>query len=382
MRTLLTNARIVLPNQLIERATLLLEDDRIAAIDPVAPRADVVVDLAGALLLPGLVDLHCDALEKDVEPRPNALFPLDFAVATADRRSAFCGITTIFHAVSFAHGELGVRSAATAAAIVASIAEARQHTLVDNRVHARYEVTDPHSMPLLGELLTGAQVDALSFMDHTPGQGQFKSLEAYQRHLRQSYGVDANAAVAIIDQKRAQHADAYDRVRSLATLARAGDVPLISHDDDSPGRVARMAEFGVRISEFPVNLETARAATAAGMHTVFGAPNVLRGQSQSGSMRAIEAVRAQVAACLCSDYAPSTLLAATLRLPQLSNLSLPQAVGLVTANPAHAVGLRDRGELAVGLRADCIAVDTSRTYPQVAAVWVAGCPVLRLAMGR
>lgn len=372
MRTYLTNARIVLADTLLDQAALLIEDGRIAAVEPDGARADRELDLEGALLLPGLVDLHCDALEKEVEPRPGVRFPLPLAVAAADRRNAACGITTVFHAVAFAEGELGVRSAAVAAALVEELWAQRPLALVDNRVHARYELSDDGSAPLLAELLARGRLHALSLMDHTPGQGQFASLAAYQSYLAGAYSTDAAAATALAERKRAAATTGQARAALLARQARAAGVPLLSHDDDTPERAAAMAALGVTISEFPLNLETAQAAVAAGLITLVGAPNLLRGGSQSRGMRALDAIQAGAAGCLCSDYAPSSLLAAALQLPHLTEIRLPHAVALATRNPARAVGLHDRGEIREGLRADLVAVREARSVPHITGLWVGG----------
>jgi alpha-D-ribose 1-methylphosphonate 5-triphosphate diphosphatase len=374
MQTYLTNARLVLPDTLLSRASLLIDDGLIAAIDPIDPPADRTIDLKGALLLPGLIDLHCDAIEKEVEPRPGVCFPLPLAVAAVDRRNAVCGITTVFHAIAFAEGELGVRNSAVAAALVNEIWRQRKHTLVDNRVHARYELSDADSAAVLATLLAENRLHALSLMDHTPGQGQFATAEAYQQYLMRSYRADESAAATLIERKRAGASAGLSRAAALARQARAAAVPLLSHDDDSPARIATMSALGITLSEFPLNLATAQAASERGLTTIVGAPNLIRGGSQSGGMHALDAVQAGVADCLCSDYAPSSLLPAVLQLPQLAAIDLPAAVCLATRNPARAIGLHDRGELRPGLRADLIAINNTSDQPHLIGLWSAGQP--------
>jgi alpha-D-ribose 1-methylphosphonate 5-triphosphate diphosphatase len=166
------------------------------------------------------------------------------------------------------------------------------------------------------------------------------------------------------------------RMQTLAKVAREHGISIASHDDDTPEKVALIQGLGAVISEFPINLETAKAAKAKGLFTLFGAPNILRGKSQSGSMRALDAVLNGVADCLCGDYSPAALLPAALQLPQLAGISLAQSVALVTKNPAHAAGLTDRGQIAIGKRADLIAVSTVDGMAQVEKVWVAGSEVL------
>ncbi|MDP2780139.1 alpha-D-ribose 1-methylphosphonate 5-triphosphate diphosphatase [Devosia sp.] len=373
---LLTHARVVLANEVLDDCALLLEEGRITAIDPAHGHGARELDLSGRTLMPGMIDLHCDALEKEVEPRPGVHFPLDFACAQADRRNATAGITTVFHALSFANHELGVRNNAFAAEIARAMAAFQPHALIDNRIHARYEVTDESAPPLLAELLESGMAHLLSFMDHSPGQGQFKDVAAYRAYLSRAYKTTDAALDMLLAQKAEAATSAMTRMSTLAKLARQQGIALASHDDDSPEKIATLIDLGAVISEFPVNLETAQAAKVRGMATLFGAPNILRGRSQSGSMRALDAVLAGVADCLCGDYSAAALLPSVMRLPQLAGIDLAQAVALVTRNPARAAGLDDRGEIAVGKRADLIAVKDLGGLPQAERVWVKGVQVL------
>ncbi|MDQ5768710.1 alpha-D-ribose 1-methylphosphonate 5-triphosphate diphosphatase [Thiothrix subterranea] len=378
MKTLLTNARIVLADCVLENASLLLEDGVIAAVNPETAPDARVENLSGKTLLPGMIDLHCDALEKEVEPRPNVHFPLDFACAQADKRNAAAGITTVFHALSFANEELGVRNNAFAASIARAVHDWMPHALVDNRVHCRYEITDPTGFPVLLDLLEKQEAHLISFMDHTPGQGQFKDVAAYRDYIARTYQKSEAELDALLQRKQDEAAGAIDRIQTLVAAAHAQGIATASHDDDTPERVATMTALGVNISEFPINLATAQAACDKGMHTIFGAPNILRGKSQAGSMRAVDAIHAGVATCLCADYAPAALIVAVFKLVEDAVLTLPQAVQLVANNPAKAAGLHDRGEIAVGKRADLIAVSHLGALPQVADVWVQGAAAYRV----
>ncbi len=372
MRTYLINAQIILLNNIVDNASLLIEDGKIAAINPEVTKNTNMIDLNGKFLLPGAIDLHCDAIEKEIEPRPGTLFPMPFAIAQIDRRNAMAGITTPFHAISFANEELGVRNNNIAATIAREIHRYQPHALVDNKVHCRYEITDPTGLSILLELLAENSINLLSLMDHTPGQGQFKDLSAYQNYISLTYKKTAAEAETMANKKRQNAASSKERIKLLISKALSQNVPIASHDDDTPERVYTMAKMGVNLSEFPVNLETAKAAINAEMYTIFGAPNILRGQSQSSSMKAIEAIQHQVTSCLCSDYNPATLLASAFRLPEISRLSLSQAVALITFNPAQSLKLGDRGEIAVGKRADLLAVQLVNRLPQVTTTWVAG----------
>jgi alpha-D-ribose 1-methylphosphonate 5-triphosphate diphosphatase len=375
-RTLLIHARVVFPTEVREDIAVLIEDGRIAALDPDSTRNTEIIDLSGRLLIPGMIDLHCDALEKEIEPRPNVHFPLDFACAQADKRNAAAGITTVFHALSFANHELGVRNNAFAADITRAVHAWQPHALVDNRVHVRYEVTDDTAPPVLSELIENGDAHLMSFMDHSPGQGQFRDVEAYRDYLARTYKTDEDSLDSIMTRKLAAAQGAMERMKSLAEQARMHHVSIASHDDDSPDKLATVQGLGAVISEFPINLETAHAAREKGLSTLFGAPNILRGKSQSGNMRALDAVESGVADCLCGDYSPAALLPSIMRLPALTDISLCQAVAMVTVNPARAAGLADRGEIAIGKRADLVAVKMLGSLPQAEKIWVGGTSIL------
>ncbi|MFT7371437.1 MAG: alpha-D-ribose 1-methylphosphonate 5-triphosphate diphosphatase [Oleiphilaceae bacterium] len=372
MKTYLTHARIVLADTIIEDGSLLIEDGIIKAINPESVHNAKTIDLEGKILMPGMIDLHCDALEKEVEPRPNVHFPLDFACAQADKRNASAGITTVYHALSFAHEELGVRNNNFAADIARAVHTWQPHALIDNRVHCRYEITDETALTVLKQLLNEDSMHMISMMDHTPGQGQFKDMAAYRNYLTLNYKKTADEVQVILERKEDAAAGAFARMEELAKAAHAAGISVASHDDDSAERIATMSGIGADISEFPITLEAAQAAKAAGMSTIFGAPNILRGKSQSGSMKAIEAIHEGVADCLCADYSPASLIVAIFRVPELSDLDLPAAIRLVTTNPAKAAGLSDRGEIAVGKRADLIAIGMPGDLPQVTTVWSSG----------
>ncbi|MEY3122167.1 MAG: hypothetical protein RI993_992 [Pseudomonadota bacterium] len=218
MNFLINNARLVLTDRVVEHASLLIEDGLIASIEPIDPvrvQDAHVMDMGNRYLLPGMIDLHADALEKDIEPRPNVHFPLDYAIAQADKRNAAAGITTVFHSLSFANAELGLRNNTMAAEIVRAIHAFNGKGLVDNRVHTRYEITDPTALPVLQELLDEDSVHLLSIMDHTPGQGQFKDMRAYHDYLQKSYQKTEAETQAIIDAKLVQAEAAQIRVKQL-----------------------------------------------------------------------------------------------------------------------------------------------------------------------
>ena len=233
-------------------------------------------------------------------------------------------------------------------------------------------ITDISAMPYITTLLDEGCVDLLSIMDHTPGQGQFKHLETYIAYMVNNHGITREAAEQAAEEKSRSRDSADHRVLAVMQRAKNLGIPTASHDDDDPQRVTAMKQLGASMSEFPINLATARAAHEAGLSTILGAPNVMRGGSQCGNMRAFDAIAAGVCDCLCADYAPSTMLAAVDCLVSRDGIALHDAVRLVSLGPAYALGLHDRGEIIEGKRADLISIAHPDAHATVSGTWVEG----------
>lgn len=368
------NARIVTPSGVLEESSLAVEGGRIAGIGK-TPSAKGCrrIDAAGCWLMPGFIDLHSDALEKDLEPRPNTRFPLDIVLVELDKKLAACGVTTIFHAVSFAEGEIGVRCNDQAAAVIERIAALAPRLVVDTRIHARFEVTDEAAVPRLEALLNGGKIQLLSLMDHTPGQGQFREAAAFENYYRRVYGKEKAEVDEIIERKIRSQEKAAARLERMIALCRNLGVPLASHDDDSREKIRWLEDRAVAISEFPVNMEALRAAGDSGLHVCLGAPNVLRGASQGGNLSARKAIEAGYGDILCSDYAPMTLLHAVFTLESLGLAPLHEAVNMVSLRAARAVGIdAEKGSLEEGKAADFILVQRPDGVPRILKTFVSG----------
>jgi alpha-D-ribose 1-methylphosphonate 5-triphosphate diphosphatase len=368
----------VLPDRLREDAVLIIEDGYIREVGTggrgAAGRGDEVYDAQGRYVLPGLIDLHSDAVEKEVEPRPYTRFPLELALSHLERRLAAEGITTVFHSLSFAAGE-GIRADRVALEIALAIAD-RPWSVIRNHVHVRWEVTNFESRPLIEGLLASGKAHLFSLMDHSPGQGQYQTVEAYAAYVRKTYRL-SDAEIARLIEEKLERRQRVDRT-SLARLvesARGCGVAAASHDDDSPAKVEWAREVGIGLAEFPINRETAERAAELGLSVAVGAPNVARGGSHNGNLSALDLIRAGWADLICSDYYSGSLLYAVFRIArELGDLC--RAVRMATLNPAAAVG-RDRllGSLEPGKRADLIVVAEQGQVPVVAATFVEGVPV-------
>jgi alpha-D-ribose 1-methylphosphonate 5-triphosphate diphosphatase len=381
----LSDVRLVLPDCVLPSASLKLENGCIEqVIDGAAPRADLRG--TGLTAIPGLVDLHGDMFEREVEPRPGAAFPIAVSLHELDKRLAAAGITTSYAAISFSETRAKhIRSEERAKEIVQGIADLRHTLLTDMRLHARFEVTNHRAAPVLRDLLGLGLVDLISLNDHTPGQGQYRDLEQFIDYLAKWHGESRQQVEANVRERiqRAQDAPpAWDIIGEITALARQAGMTVASHDDDSFEKVALVHSLGASLSEFPVTLQAAQAAKQHGMQIVMGAPNALRGGSHSGNLSALEALEAGVLDILASDYYPAAMLRAALSLVQKGLLELPQAIALIAQNPARAVGLERRGTLEVGQAADLVLLDHNDDYRVVATlragkiIYWAGHPVL------
>jgi alpha-D-ribose 1-methylphosphonate 5-triphosphate diphosphatase len=378
----LSDFRVALPDRTLERASVQIEDGKIAAITE-GPVPYAEVDGAGLTLIPGLVDLHGDMLEREIEPRPGAPFPVDLALFELDKRLAGTGITTAFTALSFAWNEDDAkRSDKVTRAIIDTVHNTREHLLVDTYVHGRFEVTNSAVGPLLTEMLDQHKIQLVSIMDHTPGQGQYKDLKSYVNFIVKWLGVTEDdidpqflmdRIKARID-KQQKRPWSWDVVNDVVRISRQRQFAVASHDDDTAEKVEMLGALGVTISEFPVTMEAAKKARDLGMYVVMGSPNALRGYSHSGNLSAMEAIEAGVADILAVDYYPATSLHVPFEVAARGIMPLHEAIKLVTANPAAAVNLTDRGEIAVGKRADLALVETG-TYRRVRGSFSAGQPI-------
>lgn len=358
----LSDFRIVGFDKIIERGSVRIEAGRIAEIrhEPVA--GGVPGD--SLLLLPGFVDMHGDMIERELEPRPRVDMPAEIAFRELDRRLAGAGVITAYAAVSFTAGASAgeLRSFEHTARIIRDLHRVRPGLLVDHRIHARFDITLTNALDVIRGLIADETLDLVSLMDHTPGQGQYRDIKRHIEHIAHMRGVTREEAERLVQQKIVDRTRPEEvlaaTLREISDLCGVHHIIMASHDDDTLEKVALMASLGVAISEFPVDFAAAREAHARGLATAMGAPNALRGKSYSNNLSARDAHSAGVLDILASDYHPSSILPALLMLAETDPEGLPGAVRLATANPAHALGLSNRGRIATGLLADIVIADT------------------------
>lgn len=369
--------RIVTPNAVIEDGSVLLRDGRIAAVGPSAGAgvgATPVVDAADRVVMPGLVDLHGDDIERHLFPRSGARVDIDLALAAADRANVAAGVTTKFHAIAFERAPGENRSLALARELATKIGAA-ERLIGDNRVHARCEL-GCESPDAVADLIADRSIDLVSLMNHVPGDGQFDDAEAFRRRYADR-GASADAAERTF-RRRADVPVELIRARAEAVVehANARGIPVASHDDRTADDVERAAAMGVTISEYPLRMDAARRAAGLGLTIAMGAPNLVRGGSLWGNLSADAAIEAGLVDVLCADYHPPSLLTAAF---VDTGEPLSDRVARVTKAPADIAGLRRRGRIERGARADLLVVDPE-PVATVERAFVGGREVFRTPM--
>ena len=380
----LSDLKIVLPDTTIERGSILIEDGLI--IDIIEGEAPInVPTLNGLTLIPGLIDLHGDMLERDVQPRPSARFPTEIGLLELDKRLAGAGITTAYCAISFAWHNNDLRSQESATEMIETINRLNDETLVDMYVHARFEVTNPGTGPILSTLLEKELVQLVSIMDHTPGQGQYSDVDRYLNFMHKWLGIDiaslGTSKEEIMEKMKnniMEQAEAprnWDVVRDVIETALKHNIPIASHDDDTAQKVREQAEMGVSISEFPVSKEAAQAAHDNGMKVIMGAPNAYRGRSTSDNLSAMDAINEGLVDILATDYYPAAMLHTAFKLYRDNIMPLHESIKLVSTNAANVMGLTDRGRIEAGCSADLVLIREKGLYPLVHGTIRNGMPI-------
>jgi alpha-D-ribose 1-methylphosphonate 5-triphosphate diphosphatase len=358
-------------NEVVD-APLRIAGREITAVGSDHGHSSSSIDAGGLLVLPGIVDLHGDAFERQMMPRPGVDFPIDVALVDSDRQAISNGITTVFHATTWSW-EPGLRSAANARRLLDAIEAMRPQLAADTRFHLRQETYNLDAETEIMEWLAEGRVDLFAFNDHM--DSTVASLAKPQKRSRmvERTGLTGEAFDRLVESVVARAHDVPASIARLAQAARAANVRMLSHDDDSPEMRKAFRSQGVGIAEFPVNEETAREAASAGDFIVFGAPNVVRGGSHTGWTKASDMIAKGLCSVLASDYYYPAPLLAAFRLAADGVLPLAEAWQLISSAPARAAGLTDRGTLAAGQRADILLVDdTLPLRPRIVAVIAAG----------
>lgn len=370
-----TNGRIVTRDSEVD-GTIVVRDGRIVEVAPGRSDAAGAVDLEGDYLVPGLVELHTDNMEKHFTPRPGVQWPAIAAVLAHDTQMAAGGVTTVFDSLSLGdvRGDTDrVKNRARMVEAICAVSE-RGLSRAEHRLHLRCEVTPDDAIEAVDRWIDLPLVGLISINDHTPGQRQFLDPGKLKQYYMGKFGmtepqfeVFQARALELHDRNAARHR------HEIVARAQARSLPLASHDDATAAHVEQAVENGMTIAEFPTTWEAARASRQAGLAVLVGAPNLVLGGSHSGNIAAIDLLREGEADILSSDYVPASLMEAIFKLPAAGiGISLPHAVRLASLHPAQAVGLDDRGEIAADRRADFVRVKLHDDAPMVRAVWRGG----------
>jgi alpha-D-ribose 1-methylphosphonate 5-triphosphate diphosphatase len=394
MKKCILNALVVGPDKVLPNHAIIIRKDRILAVIPMGSlsgryqngSAMRCFDAQGGYVLPGFIDIHSDCIEGILQPRPTTLMDFEMGLREAEKQLLGYGVTTIYHSLSIMNvagsrgGRTGFRTKENFERLALLIQDFHQgYHLIRHRLHARYDIYTTDLYDYVARLLEEGKVHELSFMDHTPGQGQYRNLEIY---AQSTAGWDIEGDLPLKEKlaiPRNRSGVSHEKLKGLAALAKKQGIPLASHDDDSPEKVLFMKnEYGTKISEFPVELAAAKKARDEGLMVVMGAPNVMLGGSHSGNLSALEAIREGCADILCSDYYPASLLHSAFMLEEKGIISLTEAVRMLTLNPARAVGIAaDYGSLEAGKKADLLIVRKLQGRPLVWRCFIDGRSALR-----
>lgn len=375
---ILANATLVLPNETL-RGQMRIADGLIVDIAASTDIPAGAIDLAGDLLMPGLIELHTDNLERHIEPRPKVNWPHTAAIIAHDAELASVGITTVFDALRV--GSVVSKGKANYGEYARLLADEilnlrREGALkISHFLHLRAEVCSETLTDELAKFGPDDRIGVVSLMDHTPGERQFRDISQLRKYVMGKHGISESEFEAHIADQCALKArvGTTHEAAAVAAARRYGAV-LASHDDTDASHVARSAAHGARFAEFPTTSEAARACQDHGIKIMMGAPNLIRGGSHSGNVAAHVLAEEGLLDIVSSDYVPSSLLSAALMLGDLWG-DMARGIATVTTAPACVAGLKDRGQLVQGARADVVRVARLGQLGAVRGVWVQGARV-------
>lgn len=330
------------------------------------------IDATGLLVLPGIVDVHGDGFERQIMPRPGVRFDMKLALKDTDRQLVANGITTAFHGVTVSW-EPGLRSADAARRFIRTLCEVRDDLGCDTRLHLRWETFALDQLEEVRDWLTLSPTPILAINDHTTGSVLKGTIARKIGQMAERSGLSREDYMALLDRIWSHREEVPAAIASLAAMARTNGNVLLAHDESSPEERAGFRALGAVSSEFPMTIETARAARTAGEDVILGAPNVVRGGSHNGALDATQAIRQDLCTVLTSDYHYPSPLYAAFKLAAGNRDALATYWPLVSENPARVAGLEDRGSLMPGKQGNLILVDASdMDHPEVIATMVSG----------
>lgn len=383
------NGNVITETEIIENAAVFIEDQFIVDIMPMSEAGaellgvNKTIDARGGYVSPGFIDIHSDYIESIVAPRPTSLMDVNIGIRESERILSSHGITTMFHSLSIYREDLfghkPIREPENVQKLIDAIARTHgEKHLIRHRLHARFELDALGQLPMLKNHIENGNVHLLSFMDHTPGQGQYRNMSVYKDTMKSYH----NMSDTEIEQKTMDKIDyehiSYEEMKELSELAQSKNIAVASHDDDFIERIDFNETLGTTISEFPITIEVAKYAHGRGQHTVAGAPNIMLGGSHSGNLNAAEAIAEGCISILCSDYYPAAMLHSVFRLHHEWDCPLEEGIKLITLNPAEAVNMdHEIGSIRVGKKADINVIQFNEGYPVITECIVDGAIISR-----
>ncbi|MDN3427321.1 phosphonate metabolism protein PhnM [Microbacterium sp. APC 3898] len=377
------NGKIITEQSIAEGFAVVVEGEIIQSLIPEEQVADypdaVLIDANGGYISPGFIDIHSDYIETIASPRPTSMMNFDISLREAEKILISHGITTMFHSLSFYKEDVFSHKPMRNPNNIQRMVDAIEAThnrlhLIRHRLHARFEIDNIDEVDQLVQNIEDGKVHLLSFMDHTPGQGQYRNLEVYRETLKGYREISDDDVNVLIAERQSTECLAAEKIKEVADIALARGIAVASHDDDDIKKLDVVKSFGTTISEFPITLEVAIKAKELGIFTIAGAPNVMLGGSHSGNLSAAEAVSHGCMDILCSDYYPPALLHAVFDLHEKYGNDLHAMFMMVTLNPAKAVKMdNELGSIKPGKRADLLVIERMDDgYPMLTATMVNG----------
>ncbi|MBD1996642.1 alpha-D-ribose 1-methylphosphonate 5-triphosphate diphosphatase [Leptolyngbya sp. FACHB-541] len=377
----LQGADVLTPADWLRDATVLIEEGRFIQIDQTSkPSGFVAIDVTGLQMLPGIVDIHGDAFERMICPRPGVNFPLEIAITENDRTLLAAGITTFYYSITDSF-EPGLRSRDTARKLIDTILHQSLNLKVDSRIHIRHEQSNTEHHEELCEWLENGTVHLLSLNNHVPDATDDATLTRYTKGLQQRIKLSLPEIRSLVEAAITRQDEGLHQIEHLVEQAHRLGIPVASHDDESEADVALSKRRQVAIAEFPASIELAAKSHEYGASVLMGAPNLIRGGSHVGYMSVAAAAEARVLDCLCSDYHYPSLFHAPFKMAEMGLMPFEESWKLVSTHPAKAAEIGDRkGAIAAGLDADFLLVKPGYTLPSaIASIYIQGREVARHA---
>ncbi|MGK7880596.1 MAG: alpha-D-ribose 1-methylphosphonate 5-triphosphate diphosphatase [Crocosphaera sp.] len=354
---------ILTPDGWVKNGTVIIENGKFLAIDEAITEKLPTIDAKGLLMLPGIVDIHGDAFERAIAPRPGSHFPLKMGILENDRHLIASGITTFFYSITDSY-EPGLRSRETAREIIDFVlGEGKKSLKADSRIHIRHEQANTDDYEELCDWLKQGKIDLFSLNDHLPPVGDDYKLNRHLNSLRRRHKMSDEELHELIKTALNNQEKGLQQVEELVSLAHNNHIPLASHDDDTEDKVQLSAKWGVSIAEFPANVDIAAKSRDYGASVLMGAPNLIRGGSHVGWMSVEMAAKKGVVDCLCSDYHYPSLFSAPFKLAEMGIMSFEEAWKLVSTYPAEAAKIgNSKGKIYKGFDADFLLIQSDNSH--------------------